>query len=169
LSAGGSVPAACSKFINMDMLPATITCNGYTIITDKSLMHIADVHQWLHDEAYWCQGIPLSTFRTAFEHSYCVGALYHDKQVAFARLITDYATFGYLADVFVQAEHRGLGISKKMMEILMDQDWVKGLRCIRLATMGAHGLYQQYGFTTCQHPGRIMEIVRPGIYTQPTP
>ena len=130
-------------------------------------MKTNDIHQWLAAEAYWCKGIPYETFHTAFENSYCIGAIADGRQIAFARLITDYATFAYLADVFVTRPHRGQGISLRMMEILMDQDWVRGLRCIRLATMGTHWLYRKFGFTDCAHPDRIMEMVRPDIYKKP--
>jgi GNAT superfamily N-acetyltransferase len=138
--------------------------NGYTITTDKSLMNMQDIYYWLSEEAYWCKGIPFELFNRTFDNSFCIGALIDGKQVAYARLITDYATFAYLADVYVEEEHRGKGISKKMMEILFDLDWVKGLRRIMLATKDAHGLYEQYGFGACKYPDRIMEISRPNIY-----
>jgi GNAT superfamily N-acetyltransferase len=146
------------------MQPLTIGFNDYVITTDKSQMNVHDIHFWLTTEAYWCKGIPFDTFRTAFENSFCIGAITDGRQIAFARLITDYATFAYLADVFVIESYRGKGISNKMMEILMAQDWVKSLRCIRLATMGTHWLYRKFEFTDCAHPERIMEIVRPDIY-----
>ena len=148
------------------MQPITIGFSNYIITTDKSLMRVRDVHQWLTTTAYWCIGIPFETFATAFENSHCIGAIIEGKQIAFARLITDYATFAYLADVYVTEPHRGRGLSRKMMELLLGQEWVAGLRCIRLATKGTHGLYRKFGFTDCAHPGRIMEIVRPGIYNK---
>ena len=146
----------------MDLV--TLDYNGYTITTDKSLMKVSDIHRWLSEEAYWCKGIPLNVFKTSFDNSYCIGAIFGDKQVGFAKLMTDYATFGYLADVFVLPEHRGKGISKKMMELLLGFDWVKSLRVIRLATTDAHGLYRQFGFRDCKHPEKIMEIVRSDVY-----
>ena len=81
--------------------------------------------------------------------------------------MTDYSTFAYLADVYVAEDHRGLGISKKMMEILFGMDWVKGLRRIMLATKGAQELYRKYEFTECKFPERIMELTRPEIYGAP--
>ncbi len=142
------------------MQPITIDYKGYTITTDKSLMKVHDVHKWLSEESYWCKGVPFTTFKASFDNSFCIGALNGDKQIAFARLITDYATFGYLADVYVEGTHRGKGISKKMMETLFGLDWVKGLKSIKLATKDAHGLYKQFGFTECKYPERIMEISR---------
>jgi GNAT superfamily N-acetyltransferase len=79
--------------------------------------------------------------------------------------VTDYATFGYLADVYVEEGHRGQGISKKMMELIFGLEWVKGLRRIMLATKGAQELYRKYEFTECKFPERIMELTRPDIYT----
>jgi GNAT superfamily N-acetyltransferase len=128
------------------MEPITIDFNGYTITSDKGLMQLHDVHRWLSEEAYWCIGIPFETVKTAFENSYCIGALINGRQVAYGRLVTDYVVFGYLGDVYVAQEHRGKGISKK------------------LATQDAQGLYSQFGFTECKHPERVMEIARPDIY-----
>ncbi len=146
------------------MNQVTLDFNGYTITTDKRLMKVSDIHRWLSEESYWCKGIPYSVFKTSFDNSFCIGAIIDDKQIGFAKLITDYATFGYLADVFVETEHRGKGISKKMMEVLLGLDWVKSLRAIRLATSDAHGLYRQFGFTDCRNPEKIMEITRTDIY-----
>jgi len=146
------------------MQPITTDFGGYAITTDKSLMNIQDIYHWLSQEAYWCKGIPYELFKTTFDNSFCIGALIDGKQIAYARLITDQATFAYLADVYVTEEHRGKGISKKMMQILFDLDWVKGLRRVMLATRDAHGLYKQYGFTECKFPERLMELSRPNIY-----
>jgi GNAT superfamily N-acetyltransferase len=136
----------------------------YLITTDKSLMSITDIHHWLAEKSYWCANVPFEIVKTSFDNSFCIGAIRDGRQIAFARLITDYATFGYLADVYVTEEHRGKGISKKMMELILDLDWVKNLRGIKLQTKDGHGLYAQYGFTVCKYPERIMEISRPGMY-----
>ena len=141
--------------------------NGYLITTDKQLMKVEDIHKWLSEEAYWCSHIPLDTVKTAFEHSFCIGALIDGRQVPYGRLITDYATTGYLADVYVEEAHRGKGISKKMMDLLFDLDWVKKLRAIKLATRDAHELYRRYGFTESKPDGRNMELMRRDIY-EPT-
>jgi GNAT superfamily N-acetyltransferase len=145
--------------------PITFDHGDITITTDKSLMIASDIYRWLSQEAYWCKCIPYDTFSRSFDNSYCIGALHNGRQVGYARLITDYATFAYLADVFVLEEYRGRGISRVMMQTLFDIDWVKGLRAIRLATIGTHWLYEKFGFTGSKHPERLMELVRPEIYT----
>jgi GNAT superfamily N-acetyltransferase len=147
------------------MQPITITYNGYTITTDKALMRVEDVHLWLSTEAYWCKRIPFDVVKTAFDNSYCIGILKDGRQVGYARFVTDYSVFAYLADVYVAEAHRGQGLSKKMMEILMGLDWVQKLRRISLATVDAHGLYEQFGFKQPAIPERLMEIIRPNIYS----
>src|SRR5271156_981204 len=124
------------------MQPIHYEYDGYLITTDKQLMKVEDIHKWLSEEAYWCKHIPLDIVKTAFEHSFCIGALIDGRQIAYGRLITDYATTGYLADVFVEEAHRGKGVSKKMMDVLFDLQWVKKLRAIKLATRDAHELYR---------------------------
>jgi GNAT superfamily N-acetyltransferase len=148
------------------MQSITVAYNDYIITTDKSKMNVPDVHKWLSEISYWCNGIPFSTFKIAFDNSFGIGVLYNGKQVGYAALVTDYATFAYLKDVFVIEEHRGKGISKKMLGILFDLDWVKGLRVVKLATKDAHSLYERYGFINCQNPERVMGIIRKGIYMQ---
>lgn len=142
----------------------TIETDGYIITTDKSRMSIHDIHKWLSERSYWCKNVPFDIVKTSFDHSFCIGVLKDGKQVGFARLITDYATFGYLADVYVLEEHRGKGLSKAMMKAIMSLDWVKNLRGIKLQTKDGHGLYAQFGFTETKFPDRIMEISRPNIY-----
>ena len=142
----------------------TIEYSGYTITTDKKLLKPEKVHQWLSTKSYWSKDIPYETVKNAFDHSYCIGVLKDKDQVGYARLITDYTTFAYLADVYVEEEHRGKGLSRKMMEIMLDQSWVKGLRRIMLATLDAHELYKQFGFVQPAFPERFMEINRPAIY-----
>ncbi len=151
------------------MMDLTEDYKGYTITTDKSRMDVQAIHSWLSTRSYWSNDIPFVTVKTAFENSFCIGALYNGEQIAYARLVTDYATFAYLADVYVKEEHRGVGISKKMMEMLFGMDWVKGLRRIMLATKGAQELYRKYEFTECKFPERIMELTRPDIYTPANP
>lgn len=138
----------------------------YLITTDKTLLKPDQVHAWLSQESYWAKHIPYDVFRRSMEHSWCIGILKEEEQVGFARLITDYATFAYLADVYVTAAHRGMGLSKKMMQVIMDQPWVNNLRRIMLATLDAHELYRQYGFDSSRFPQRLMEITRPLIYEQ---
>ena len=142
----------------------TTSYGDYIITTDKGSFFPEQIHQWLSTESYWCKNIPFEVVQKSIEHSFCIGVIREAEQVGFARLITDYATFGYLADVYVKEEYQGKGLSKKMMDVLLNLDWVKGLRRISLATLDAHGLYEQYGFTLPKFPDRLMEITRPQIY-----
>jgi N-acetylglutamate synthase-like GNAT family acetyltransferase len=137
---------------------------GYLITTDRSLMNVADIHHWLSTNSYWSPGIPIELVQTAFDNSFVAGVIKDGMQIGYARLVTDYAIFAYLADVYIEEGHRGRGLSKAMIKCLMDQPWVAGLRRLMLATKDAHGLYEQYGFTSLQKPDRLMEISRPIIY-----
>jgi len=141
-----------------------IKYNDYLITTDKAMMYPDDVYQWISGVSYWAKHMPYEVFKRSFDNSFCIGVIIDGKQVGYARLITDYATYAYLADVYVLEEHRGKGISKEMMSVLFDIEWVKGLRRIMLATKDAHDLYRKVGFRNSNFPERIMEIARPNIY-----
>ncbi len=127
-------------------------------------MDINAVHQFLSKESYWAKGIPLETVKTALQNSFCIGLFEDEKQIGFARLVTDYATFGYLADVYVLKEYRGKGLSKMMMKYIMELDFAGSLRRILLATLDAHSLYRQFGFKSPENPERLMEIKRNNLY-----
>jgi GNAT superfamily N-acetyltransferase len=150
------------------MEPVNLAYKGFEITTDKSKMQLEAVHKWLSESSYWAKNTPFDLVETAFNHSFCIAILKDGEQVGYARLFSDYATFGYLADVYVKEEHRGIGLSKKMMEILMNLDWVKRLRRIMLATQDAQGLYRQFGFTELPNPERFMvNIINNGYPEQP--
>ena len=149
------------------MKVTTIPWKEYIITTDKNLLNAKAAHQWLSLESYWSKYIPLDVVEQAYENSFVIGILHEGKQVAYGRLITDYATFAHLADVYVLKEHRGKGLSKKMMEVLMDMDWVKKLRNISLGTLDAHTLYEKFGFSNPSQPERVMHLSRPDIYNDP--
>ena len=100
------------------------------------------------------------------EHSACFGIYFEGQQVGFARWVTDYATFGYLADVFVLEQHRGRGLSKTLMEFMMSFPEIQACRRLMLATRDAQGLYAQFGFEPLANPERIMAVVRKDIYKQ---
>ncbi|MBS1781294.1 MAG: GNAT family N-acetyltransferase [Bacteroidetes bacterium] len=146
------------------MQPINIHYRDYLITTDKSKMQTEAIHHWLATESYWCKNIPYDLVKKAFDNSFCVGVLKDGEQVGYARLITDYTTFAYLADVYVEEEHRGNSLSKQMMQVLMDLDWTKQLRRMMLATLDAHKLYEQFGFKSVALPERLMEVNRPVIY-----
>lgn len=149
--------------MNIDQ-PIDIWFDGYHITSDKTLLHIDQVHQWLSTYSYWAKDIPCSIVETSFYNSFTIGILKGDEQVGYARVITDYAVFGYLADVFVKEEHRGRGLSKQMLQAILGQSWVQQCRKLMLATKDAHGLYRQYGFTDLETPGRIMELAHQQDY-----
>ena len=127
-------------------------------------LDIDAIHAYLN-RAYWSEGIPLETVRLAVTHSLCVGIYAPDgAQVGFARIVTDQATFAYLADVYVLEDHRGLGLTKAMMAAFMDLPLATQVRRFLLATSDAHGLYQQFGFKAPNRPELFMEINRPELY-----
>jgi GNAT superfamily N-acetyltransferase len=141
----------------MKKQPVTIPYEGYTITTDKNLMQVERIHRWLSTESYWLPGVPFETVQTTFNSSFCIAVLHEGIQVGYARFVTDYGIFAYLADVYIEEAHRGKGLSKKMMEVLLSLDWVKRLKKLVLGTLYAHGLYAQYGFTALLYPDRYME------------
>src|SRR5579859_86154 len=140
--------------------------NGpYTISTDKRRIDIVTVHGFL-SRSYWAEGIPLDTVKQAIEHSLVFGLYKGDQQVGFARIVTDYTTFAYLADVFVLEPFRGQGLSKWLMEIVVAHPQLQGLRRWLLGTKDAHGLYTKVGFTPMKSPERFMERHFPDVYQE---
>lgn len=139
------------------ILPVSTTHNGYLISTNQELMQPEAIHQWLSEHAYWSKNIPFHTVQTAIGHSHCIGVFKDEIQVGFGRLITDFASFAYLADVYVEEAHRGQGLGKMMMEVLLGQPWISGLRSIMLATLDAHKMYEPFGFTTMVASQRFMQ------------
>ncbi len=141
----------------------------YEISTDPARLDLDVVHRYLSEEAYWSPGVPRATVERAVENSLCFGVYAPDfSQVGFARLVTDRATFAYLADVFVLAEHRGRGLSKRLMEAIIAHPELQGLRRWLLMTRDAHSLYAQFGFTPLANPPRVMERHDPDVYTRLT-
>lgn len=133
--------------------------NGeYTISTDKTKLDLAVIHQFLSQEAYWCLNIPLDIVQRSIENSVCFGVYQAEHQIGFARVITDFATFGYLADVFILPEHRGKGLSKQLMAFIMAYPPLQGLRRLMLVTQDAHGLYELFGFRPIENPENTMFI-----------
>jgi GNAT superfamily N-acetyltransferase len=137
----------------------------FTISTDKSKLDIAVVHGYLA-RSYWAAGIPVEVVRRSIENSLAFGVYRGDTQIGFARVISDFATYAYLADVFVLEEFRGKGLSKWLMEVIMSHPQLQGLRRFSLATRDAHGLYRQFGFESLKRPESNMEILRPDIYLE---
>ena len=130
----------------------------YTISSDKAKLNLEVIHRFLSEEAYWCLNIPIEVVQRSIENSLCFGVYQGENQVGFARVITDTATFGYLADVFILPEHRGKGLSKKLVAFIMDYPSLQGLRRMMLVTKDAHGLYKQFGFLPIDTPENTMVI-----------
>lgn len=123
----------------------------------------AAIHAYL-TRSYWAEGIPLELVRRSLAHSLCFGVFDRGAQVAFARVVTDRATFAYLCDVYVLESHRGRGLASWMMDAIGRHPDLLGLRRFLLATRDAHGLYARHGFAAPKNPAAFMEISRPGLY-----
>jgi len=134
------------------------------VSSDKAELDVPAIHHFLSTQSTWAIGIPLATVQRAIDHSLCFGGYIDGRQVAFARVVSDYATFAYLVDVYVLEEHRGKGYSKRLMDAVMAHPDVQGLRRFMLATSTAHGLYAQYGFTPPLRPASLMERYVPDLY-----
>ena len=132
--------------------------DDFIISTDKSKIDIVAVHNYLCNESYWAKNIPIDVVKKSIEGSCCFGLYNKNEQVGFARVITDHATFAYLADVFIAAAYRGRGLGKWLMEVIMKYPELQGLRRWLLATRDAHGLYAKSGFIPLDKPERIMGL-----------
>lgn len=137
------------------------------ISDDKGRLDVPLIHRFLSEEAYWSPGIPFATVQRAINHSLCFGGYLDGQQVAFARVITDRATFGYLSDVFVLPAYRGQGHSKTLIAAILAHPELQGLRRLMLATADAHGLYAGFGFAAPARPESLMEQYDPDIYRRP--
>jgi GNAT superfamily N-acetyltransferase len=131
----------------------------YTITTDKSMLDIDLIHKFLASESYWAKNRPRDVVERSIENSLCFGAFDGREQVGFARVITDYATFAYVADVFVVEAHRGRGVSKELIRAMREHPQLQRLRRWHLVTTDAHGLYRQFGFRELESPEKHMEIL----------
>ena len=132
--------------------------DNYIISNDRAKLDVNYIHYFLSKESYWAKNIPIELVKTSIEGSLSFGVYHQDKQIGFARVITDYATFGYLADVFIDKNYRGKGLSKELMKFIMEQEVIKKLRRFMLATLDAHSLYAQFGFESQVGNKRLMSI-----------
>ena len=135
----------------------------YVISTDKSRLDLTLIHNFL-TTSYWAAGIPLEVVRRSIEHSLSFGLYKEDQQIGYARVITDYATFAYLGDVFILEPFRGQGLSKWLMEVVVTHPELQGFRRWLLLTKDAHGLYKKVDFTGVATPERYMERFFPDVY-----
>jgi GNAT superfamily N-acetyltransferase/heme-degrading monooxygenase HmoA len=150
-----------------DAVAAALAQGELHISTKKSDLDIDLIHAFLANESSWARGISRRIVERSIEHSLCFGGFVDGRQVAFARVISDFSTFANLVDVFVLPAHRGQGVSKRLMEAVMSHADLQGLRRFTLATGDAHGLYATYGFTPPLKPNSLMERYFPGLYESP--
>lgn len=130
--------------------------NDYLISTDQVKLQLNVIHDFLTN-SYWAKDISKEIVKKSIDNSFCFGLYKNDIQIGFARLITDYTTFSYLADVFILKEYRGKGLSKWLMKTMIEFPEIQSLRGWMLKTSDAHGLYKQFGFDKPAFPERIME------------
>jgi GNAT superfamily N-acetyltransferase len=137
----------------------------FAISTDRARLDLDVIHSFLSTKSYWAKGIPREVVARSIEHSLCFGV--YDglgQQVGFARAISDFATYAYIADVFVLESHRGRGLGKGLMEFIVQHPALQGMRRWNLTTRDAHALYAQVGFTPLKVPERYMEIQWVNMY-----
>jgi GNAT superfamily N-acetyltransferase len=140
--------------------------DGYCISTDPHKLDTRLIHQYLSQDSYWAQNIPLAVVEKSIANSFCFGVYLNDAQVGFARLVTDKATFAYLADVFILPAYRGRGLSKWLIATILAHPEVQGLRRWLLGTKDAHGLYKQFGWLPLSEDAihRFMQLHNPVVY-----
>ena len=141
--------------------------NEYEISDDRLRLDLKLIHKYLSTESYWATGRDAKTVERSIQNSLPFGVYKNGKQVGFARVLTDYATFAWIADVFVLAEHRGQGLSKWLMEVILAHPDLQGFRRWVLATKDAHELYRKYGFQGLKRPERWMERPDPKMRESP--
>lgn len=138
--------------------------SNYRVSTDQNDFDFEFIYQFI-SKSYWAKGIPKATLEKALANSLCFAVLdSHNIQCGFARLITDRATFAYLADVFIDENYQGQGLSKLLMQTIVTYPDVIGLRRMMLATRDAHGLYEKYGFEPIKNADSLMQIWQPDVY-----
>lgn len=142
----------------------TATKENFLLSTDKTKLDINLIHKFLSEKSYWAKNITLENVQRSIENSLCFGIYMDKNQIGFARIISDYSTFAYLADVFIVNDFRGKGLSKWLIENIINLAELQGLRRWMLATRDAHGLYEQFGFTLLSNPEIIMQKHNPDIY-----
>jgi GNAT superfamily N-acetyltransferase len=135
-----------------------------TISTDKAKLDIPLIHNFLSEDSYWAKKIPLEIVERGIENSLNFGVYDGEKQIGYARVVTDYASFAYMADVFILQAYRGNGFSKRLVQFILEYPTLQGLRRWMLGTADAHTLYQKYGFKELANPDRFLEIAKPKIY-----
>ncbi|MBI1938004.1 MAG: GNAT family N-acetyltransferase [Ignavibacteriales bacterium] len=129
--------------------------NNYLISTNKGKLDLFTIHRFLTN-SYWSKGITIDKVKNSISNSLCFGVYDGKKQIGFARVVTDFTLFGYIADVFIVEEYRGKGLSKWLMDSILEYPGIKEMRAVLLATKDAHGLYARFGFKPLEEPQRYM-------------
>lgn len=139
----------------------------YVISTDRARLDFAVIHDFLSRQSYWAAGRSLETVRRSVENSVAFGLYEGERQVGFGRVVTDYATFAWVADVFVLESARGRGLGAWLVEVMLSHPDLRGFRRWTLATKDAHGLYRKFGFKELKRPERWMERRDPDTQESP--
>ena len=139
---------------------------NYTISTDKNKMDIDAIHDFLSNHSGWSDNIPIEKVQIAIDNSLNFGLFHQGNQIGFARVISDFATIAYLGDIYVLDKYRGQGLSKKLMDAVMNHPNLQGLRRWILLTSTADWLYEKYGFTKLPKPEIYMELYNPDVYKE---
>lgn len=140
----------------------------FMISTDPARLNVSLIHDFLSNDSYWAKGRSLELVRRSIEHSFPFGLYKGDQQIGFGRVVTDYATFAWLADVFVLDPYRGQALGKWLIAVIISHPRLQGFRRWVLATKDAHELYRQFGFTELKEPGRWMEKFDPKVSDRPS-
>ena len=141
-----------------------INFNDFSITTDKSKMDMVAIHDFLSKYSGWSDNIPFERVKTSIDNSLNFGLFHKGKQIGFARVISDFSTIAYLGDIYVLETYRGQGLSKKLMDAVMNHPNLQGLRRWILLTSTADWLYEKYGFEKVPKPEIYMELYNPDVY-----
>jgi len=138
--------------------------SNFHISTDRTRLDVSMIYRYLSEQSTWAVGISRDIVERAIDNSLCFGGYVDGRQVAFGRVVTDYATYANMVDVFVLPEYRGRGYGKQLVQAILDHPSLQGLRRFTLATHDAHGLYERFGFKPPAKPETLMERYFPNIY-----
>ena len=142
-----------------------LTFGEYSITTDTDKMDVVAIHAFLSQYSGWSDNIPFDRVKRSVENSLNFGLFHGSSQIGFARIISDFSTIAYLGDIYVLESYRGQGLSKKLMEVVMNHPDLQGLRRWILLTSTAPWLYKKYGFTELPNPEIYMELYNPKVYS----